>query len=840
MNIKSLSKIVASILFSLFHIVLLAQSATITGTILDSKTNEAIPFANVAVKGTALGTSTDFDGNFSLKINDLKKDKIIISSVGYTTTEKNASFFKKKTIIKLASESVNVATVEVKRKRRKLERDTTALFIFAQVVKNKAHNKMTDIDYYEYNAYTKKQYDLFNFNIEAAKKSSLLKGMEVAFDYIDTTERGYTYLPILLKEEVSDYYYKGKGFNLSKEKIYSQKYSGIVNENIAKVMDDQANTYDVYGEVIPVMDKPFMGPFSSSGKLGYHYTVGDTAMVKNHYCYQLYFVGKSVNDLLFKGYAWVDSATWGIKEIELKIGDKVNMNWINDFYFFQSFEYLENKHWFVDREVNRKAYGFSKKEDKFNIRITTDRSKKDIVLHKQRNNNFYAGDPIELLISAESQDDAYWQTVRHDTLSANEQSITSFVDSVKTTKKYKLIDWATNLATSAFIRTGPIEFGRIYKLVSWNDIEGIRFRVGVRTNKFWSKNYRASGHIAYSTKDKKLKYKAQIFTHLPSNNNKWHSLQASYMDDYTVMGIDNPLLSYDNFANSLLRTGSFDDLMKMKHFNATYKREWIKDFTTTLAIDHKIFETVPGRFEFKHRNPDGTFRKIKEITTSEISFKLRYAPKEQYFENPYIRFPMISKKPILTFQYTLGLKNILLSDFNYHKFKLNVKYRNINILGYTKYQAETGLVLGKVPYPLLEIHPGNKTFLYNKFRYNLLNDFEFASDVYGSLWIDHHFDGFFFNKIPGISKLQLRFLLTSKFLYGRITDKNQKGNLYVDFPTNKNGDRILNEANFHAEFGFGIENILKIGRIDFVWRLTQRDKPGVQKWGIRLALQPKF
>ncbi len=44
----------------------------------------------------------------------------------------------------------------------------------------------------------------------------------------------------------------------------------------------------------------------------------------------------------------------------------------------------------------------------------------------------------------------------------------------------------------------------------------------------------------------------------------------------------------------------------------------------------------------------------------------------------------------------------------------------------------------------------------------------------------------------------------------------------------------------YMEIGFGFENILKLLRIDAIWRLTQKEQPDVKKWGIRFVISPKF
>ncbi|WP_419802052.1 SusC/RagA family TonB-linked outer membrane protein [Mucilaginibacter sp.] len=69
-----------------------AQSRTVTGKIVDSKSNETLIGATVQVKGTTTGTATDLDGNFSLKVNT--GDVLEIKSIGYATLSVPADFSK--------------------------------------------------------------------------------------------------------------------------------------------------------------------------------------------------------------------------------------------------------------------------------------------------------------------------------------------------------------------------------------------------------------------------------------------------------------------------------------------------------------------------------------------------------------------------------------------------------------------------------------------------------------------------------------------------------------------------------------------------------------------------
>ncbi|RYY26930.1 MAG: TonB-dependent receptor [Sphingobacteriaceae bacterium] len=69
-----------------------AQLKTVTGKITDSKTGETLIGASVQIKGSAAGTATDLDGNFSIKAND--GAELEIKSIGYTTLTVTADFSK--------------------------------------------------------------------------------------------------------------------------------------------------------------------------------------------------------------------------------------------------------------------------------------------------------------------------------------------------------------------------------------------------------------------------------------------------------------------------------------------------------------------------------------------------------------------------------------------------------------------------------------------------------------------------------------------------------------------------------------------------------------------------
>ena len=72
-----------TIVLMLFCSIAVFAQTVVTGTVTDASSNEPIPGVNVRVEGKFIGTSTDFDGNFTLETAEPLPFKIVFTSVGY-------------------------------------------------------------------------------------------------------------------------------------------------------------------------------------------------------------------------------------------------------------------------------------------------------------------------------------------------------------------------------------------------------------------------------------------------------------------------------------------------------------------------------------------------------------------------------------------------------------------------------------------------------------------------------------------------------------------------------------------------------------------------------------
>ena len=119
-----------------------------------------------------------------------------------------------------------------------------------------------------------------------------------------------------------------------------------------------------------------------------------------------------------------------------------------------------------------------------------------------------------------------------------------------------------------------------------------------------------------------------------------------------------------------------------------------------------------------------------------------------------------------------------------------------------------------------------------------MNYGEFVSDQFASLQYQHHFEGFLLNRIPLIRKLKWRLVGTANVIYGSLSQANKD----IISPTTLDGEPTLEFQSFdknrpYVELGYGVENIFKFLRVDFVHRLSYLENPDIRKFAVLFSFQ---
>jgi hypothetical protein len=818
------------------------------GIVTDAETNEPIPFASIDVVNKHLRTTTNMDGQYSIKLNGIA-GKIKISSLGYETEVRNIAPGKSQIInvkLKPSVTALNEVVVKPTKKRYK-NKDNPAVEFIEKVIANKSKNRKEGLDYYEYEKYEKTQFALSNFSDKLRQRRAFRK-FQFVFDNVDSTKiAGSKILPIYLKETLSDYYYRKSPKN-TKEIIKANKmvsFEGYLdNQGFTEYLKYLYQDINIYNSEISFLSNQFLSPIANTAPAFYKYYLVDTTMIEDKRCVKLLFSPRNKTDMLFQGFMYVtlDSA-YVVKKIDMSVNKDINLNWVKEVNIAQEFSSIEGKGWLLTKDEISIDFGISKNSMGIYGQKTV--SYKNYKINQPLGDSIYKGLDLVENNDANQKNSQFWEANRHQQLSNSEKGVYTVIDSVKQVPAFKRTMNLIMLFVSGYRDFGYFEIGPVNTFYSYNPIEGVRLRFGGRTTPKLSKKINFETYIAYGNTDKAYKYYlATTYSLTPKTIYEFpvKSLKISVQNETKIPGQELQFVQEDNVLLSIKR-GVNDKLLYNKTFRMEHLNEFKSHFSYTVGYSY-MKQSPGGNLYFNPYSYTSDINNLHDLNMSEGYIMLRYAPHEQYYQGKNYRIPLANKYPVFQLQYNAGNK-LWGNDYNYSTLRLSISKRFYpSILGYTDVIWEAGKVFGKVPYPFLFIHRANQTYSYQIASYNLMNFLEFVSDQYTSLNIDHCFNGFIFNKIPLIKKFKFREVATCKVLYGNVSstnDPDKQPGLYK-FPTDNAGNPITYtlEQEPYVEASVGISNIFRFFRVDLVKRLTYLNHPNVASTGIRARFKFDF
>lgn len=827
-----------------------AQSTKIKGKVINDN-NEPMPFVNIKFDNSNIGTVTDFDGKYFLETK-WATDKLSASFLGYTSSTKVVEHNKSQTInFTLKSSSIKLASVDiVERKKVKYKnKGNPAVDLARMIIKNKNLNQKNTLDFYEYNKYEKVEFDLNNFSEKIADKK-IMKNFQFIFDdYVDTSEvNGKPFIPFFIRENLSKVFYR-KSPEAKKEYLYGTKMSGNLNrmdsDGIGHFMQKLYSEIDVYQNQIELFGNQFPSPINDLGPSIYKYFIIDTLEIEGISCINLGFSPRSKSDFAFSGSLFVvNDSTYAVRKLEMGVNKNINLNFVNDLKIEQSFTKVNNtwmqsgNHIFIDYSFSEKQTGIVGKKSTFY---------KDFKINKEAEDSIYSikGNIIK---STQETDANFWKQNRHEQLDENEEGIYVMIDSIQKTRTFKILNEASSILTSGWINGDWYELGTVATFISWNKIEGLKLRMGGRTTTAFNPKYQISGHIAMGLGDLRIKYLSGFMYSFNDNFLSFpqHRMYASISRATLFPGQYSQSLDNDNFLHSFNSNAS--DKMILKHnVHLNYLKEYQSGFSFSLSFENNRLKPL-GALSFI----DGFGTYDKHINTDELSIKLRYAPKQQFYQTKNLRRIIKNRYPIISINHTQGFSGFLNGEYDFSKSSIELSKRSyIPLLGYSDIEIEVGKFWGKAPFPILHIPIANQSLGYQFKSFNLMNYMEFINDEYFTVQWNHFFKGAIFNKLPLIKKLKVREVVGLKVLMGRLSDKNNP-NLHpelLQFPENKYGIKTTHLLNStpYIEVSAGVTNVFKFIRIDLIKRLNYLEEKyeidstfGVRGMGIKFSAKFDF
>lgn len=818
---------------------------TIAGLVRDSLSHEPVPYAAVFLKGTERGVLADEKGRFDIR-SASRNANLTVSSMGYST--KNVNVSGKNVVIELSPVGVNLKEVVVKPKKEKYSKKNNPAVAFVEKIM--ARQELTDPrrnPNYNYDKYERITLGLNNFT-DKSQENWLFKKFPFLKDHVDTSEvSGKPILNVSVKEKTSNVFYR-KSPKSEREKVTGIRRAGLDDitdqESMQVFLEDIFREIDLYENDINILQNRFVSPLSKIATNFYKFYLTDTTDVGGERCIELSFAPHNPQSFGFTGRIYVPEgdSTMFIKRVVMNVPHSINLNFIDQMYISQE---------------------FVRADDGSRLKVKDDMTVEVSVLPGMqglygRKNTVYGGHnfdiPADTTVFNHPQksfvaEDAYirtmeyWDSNRLVPISEKDRQVESFVTKMRSVPLYYWTEKVIKVLVSGYLSTGPDskwDFGPMNTLISGNSIEGARFRIGGITTANLNKRLFARGYVAYGTKDNKFKYNGEFeysFHDKKYHSREFpiHSVKVSHLYDVDMIGQHYLFTNMDNIFLSLKR---HENTQMTYHRVSTleYNLELLNNFSVTAGITHERQEATPY-MPFVN----GYGRSFSHYDETSFNVQLRYAPGEKFYQTKTYRYPINKDAPIFILSHSFAPINLFGSKFTINRTEFSAQKRFwFSAFGYTDIIVKAGHVWNKAPYLNLLIPNANLSYTIQPESYALMNPMEFVNDSYVSWDLTYWANGAIFNYIPYFKKLKLREVFSFRGIYGKLSERNNpeyNPELFL-FP-NDTQTRDMGHTPY-MEVGVGVENIFKVLRVDYVWRLSYRDTQNADRHGLRIALHFTF
>ncbi|MEM7382436.1 MAG: DUF5686 family protein, partial [Bacteroidota bacterium] len=446
--------------------------------------------------------------------------------------------------------------------------------------------------------------------------------------------------------------------------------------------------------------------------------------------------------------------------------------------------------------------------------------------------NFYktVSDPFDPVVF--SRDSTFWANKRLESLNKDEQGIYKLLDTLKTVPKFKTYYNIVSVLGSGYIEIDKwnIDIGDIYSVFGYNDAEGVRIRGGARTYFGQNDLWRLQGFTAYGFDDKKFKY--GISAKFLLDRKSRLIISGGNRRDIEQLGLTlNPttdVLGRSIASSSVLTVGANDRLTNINLSTFNIEMEPLANLRVRIGSSFRTLSSaLPEAFSLDYIDPESPTGISSEIKQFDITTSLIYTPGKRTIGYGVERRNINDNYSTLLLNYTKGISGFLESDFDYEKLQFSYTQPwQIGGFGRLFSTIEVGKTFGEVPLGLLNVIPGNQTLfsIYNTFPN--LDFYEFVTDTYASVHLEHNFNGRLFSRIPFLRKLNLREIVGLRGVWGDLSEENIMLNSPTNIPLIAPNDQI------YWEYSFGIGNIFKIFRIDFNFRGNYLDNPEARPFSV--------
>ena len=833
-----------------------AQNTTIVrGVVLDSISNEPLPNVSVMLGETGMGTMTDTNGSFEIK-SQSDFSQVTFSILGYKSQSAHIkSGRNNKLHIALSPMYIPLEEVLVEPSKEKYsKKNNPAVDLARRLIAMRAQQDSLAPAYFSQQKYRKTTYAINNFD-HFAQSNLLAQLLPFLVQYKDTSDVTHrTILNLILNEQLVDCCIRRNPFSV-RETVIGTRSAGLEGffdkENLQSLSDEMFREVDIYSNDITLFDQQFVSPLSQHAISFYKYYLLDTLDVEGERCIDLGFAAYNPQAMGFAGHLYVviEDSSYFVKRARYTIPRDINLNYVSRMILQQ--DYRRNADGWPVKTYDDVVAEFSinKQLPALYGRRTVHYSQ--FSYEQPADTTIFQRLSTEITLQdAAEQGEYFWLSHRPTPLRPQEEAVDVVAQRMQEHPLVKTVSKLAHIVSTGYISTHTIDsksrfdFGPFNTFISGNSIEGLRLKLAGTTTAKLHPQLFAAGYVGYGFSDDVWKYGASLEY---SFNKKKHSaleypirsVKAYYQYDLNFMSQRYMHSSRDNFVLSLRRAPDYNATY-MRTCGVAFQYEFDGGLSLELGIRNERQESTP-HLPFDIVQPDGSIKQLSHFAQTLGEVCLQYSPVEKFLSSYGQRYKINSDGLSVTLRHIFSFKDVL-SDYDYQHTELALSKRvRMSQWGYIDAIVKGGVVWNNVPYPLLIIPYANMSYTISPESYSLLSPMEFIFDKYIACDITYFANGLLFNLIPYVNKLHLREVISFRGVYGSISDYNYMPEQTGMFLFNPEWNvKRMNNAPPYMEMSVGIDNILSILRLEYVFRLTHRDAPGADIRGLRLGLHVTF
>ena len=836
--------------------------AQIRGVITDSLTHEPLMYITVQYEGKGVGSISNANGEYEVETRTGWYE-LTYSAVGYKTKRVKFKPGTKVINVKMVSDDIVLSEVVVKPKKEKYSRkNNPAVEFMKKVIEHKKGLRLEENDYFSYQKYEKMKMSINDVTPEKLEKG-IYKKFSFFKDQVELSPKtNKMILPISIKETASRTVYR-KNPKSEKTIIEGMNSTGIeeffsTGDMLGTILTDIFSEINIYDDEIRLLQHMFISPIGRGAISFYKFYLMDTLMVDKRECVHLTFVPQNSQDFGFTGHLYVvKDSTYAVKRCTMNLPKKTGINFVENMDIVQQFKQLPDSNWVLTDDDMTVELHFAKGIQGLEVQRTTKYS--EYKFEEIENRLFRLKGNVIKEANMLAKSDEYWAKVRQVPLTKKESSMDVFMNRIEQIPGFKYVIFGAKALIENFVevsshkKPSKFDLGPINTIMTSNYVNGTRFRLSGMTTGNFDPHWNFTGYGAYGTKDKKWFYSGQAaYSFNKRDYVLWefpkHYLGVKYsydvmspMDKYLETDKDNMFVGW--------KWTTVDQMSYMRDASIIYELETNAGFSVKAMARHRNDQPCGILQYWRNDGPtagvwtEGKNSLVRDITTTELSATIRYAPGECFVNTKQRRVPVSFDAPIFSLSHTIGIKGVLGGEYNFNLTEASIRKRFwMGSWGKLDVTARAGAQWNTVPFPLLNLPMANLSYItqHNE-SFSLINNMEFLNDRYASLALTYDMNGKLFNRIPLIKKLKWRETFRVRGLWGTLTDKNNpyksnNADLFL-FPT-RNGlpTSYVMDNTPYVEASVGIYNIFKLLHIEYVRRLTYTDIPNTKKGGIRFMI----